>query len=98
MQVCELRELSIKLIEKCMFGYVWLGSRSDKERGADRIKRSVLKNDYGEGGLNITDVESLNKALNFRQFIRASKSSHLISKIQRFCLEELGYIGNLKMC
>ena len=74
-----------------IFGNVWLGSRSEKERDVDRIKRSVLKNDYGEGGLNITDVDCLNKALKLRQYIRAGKSSHPISSIQRFCMEKLGY-------
>ena len=52
MQICEIRSESIRLIEKYMFCFVWLGSRSVKERGVDRIKRSVLKNDYSEGGLN----------------------------------------------
>ena len=56
-----------------------------------RIKRSVLKNDYGEGGLNITDVDCLNKALKLRQYKRAGKSSHPISSIHRFCMEKLGY-------
>ena len=30
-------------MEQINFGLLWLGSRSDKERGVDRIKRSVLK-------------------------------------------------------
>ena len=64
----------------------------EKERGVDRIKRSVLKNDCDIGGLNIiTDVDCLNKALKLRQYIRAGKSSHPISSIQRFCMEELGH-------
>ena len=63
MQICEIRVGCIKLIETHMFSYIWLGSRSVKERRVDRIKRSVLKNDYNEGGLNITDVESLNEGV-----------------------------------
>ena len=63
-----IKDESIKRVEQIMFGNVWLGSRSEKERGVDRIKRSVLKNDYGEGGLNITDVDCLNKALKLRQY------------------------------
>ena len=51
----------------------------------------MLKNDYGEGGLNITDVECLNRSLKLRQFIRANGSCHPISRIQKFCLEKLGY-------
>ena len=47
---------SIKETEIIIFGFLWLGSRSDRERGVDRIKRSVLKNGYKHGGLNIWDI------------------------------------------
>ena len=40
-------------MERINFGYVWIGSRSDKERGIDRIKRAVFKNEYVNGGLKI---------------------------------------------
>ena len=80
-----------------IFGFLWLGNRSDKEKGIDRIKRSILKNDYGEGGLNITDVECLNKSLKIKQFIRANKSKHPINQIQMYCLEKLGYVGKISM-
>ena len=76
---------------KKIFGNGWLGSWSEIERGVDRIERSVLKNNYDEGGLNITDVDCLNKALKLRQYIRAGKSSHPTSSILRFCMEKLGY-------
>jgi hypothetical protein len=33
---------SIKKIEQMIFGFLWLGNRSDKEKGIDRIKRSIL--------------------------------------------------------
>ena len=65
--------------------------KSDKERGIDRIKRSVLKNKFSEGGLNITDMECLNRSLKLRQFIRASKINHPICRIQKYCVEKLGY-------
>ena len=61
----------MKRVEQIIFGNVWPGSRGEKERGVDRIKRAVLKNDYGEGGLNITDVDCLNKASNLRQYMHS---------------------------
>ena len=70
-----------------------MGSRSDKEKGIDRIKRSVLKNDHINGGLNITDVECLNSSLKMRQFLRANKSTQPISKIQLYCTEKINYHG-----
>jgi hypothetical protein len=96
LQCYEINAESIKKMEQLIFGFLWLGSRSDKEKGVDRIKRSVLKNDYCGGGLNITDVECLNKSLKLKQFIRASKSKHPITQIQRYCLEKLGYVGNIR--
>ena len=59
MQIYGIKDESIKRVEQVNFGNVWLGSRSKKVRGVDRIKRSVLKNGYGEGGLNITDVDCI---------------------------------------
>ena len=59
MQVLEIKYKCMKRVEQIMFGHIWLGGRSKKERGVDRIKRAVLKNSYNEGGLNLKDVESL---------------------------------------
>ena len=74
---------------------MWLGSRSDKERGTDCIKRAVLKNSYDEGGLNVTDLDCMNRALKLGQFVRAKSSKHPITRIQTYCLEKIGY-GNTK--
>ncbi len=41
-----------------------------------------MKNDYSKGGMKVTDVECLNRALQLKQFIRASTSKHPISNIQ----------------
>ena len=68
MQVIEIKDTCIKKIEQIMFGYIWLRSGSDKERGIGRIKRAILKNKYSEGGLNVTVVECLNKSIKLRQF------------------------------
>ena len=60
-----------------------IGCKSEKDKGIDRKKRSVFKNGHERGGLNITDVECLNKSLKLRQFIRASSADHPIRKIQK---------------
>ena len=86
---------SLELVRKSVFGFIWLGLKSLKERGVDRIKRSVLKNYHSEGGLNITDIDCLNRSLKLRQFLRAIKSRHPICNIQKFCFEKLGYLNQL---
>ena len=59
LQVYTLKEESIKEIERYVFGFLWLSYKSTAERGIDRIQRAILKNDFSEGGLNMTDVTSL---------------------------------------
>ena len=74
MQVCKFKETCMKLIERIIFGFIWKAHKSERERGIDRIKRSVLKNKHVEGGLNATDIECLDRSLKTRQFVRANNS------------------------
>jgi hypothetical protein len=57
------------------------------QTGVDRIKRSIMKNDYEYGGLKVTDLECLDRSLKLRQFIRANNSNHVISGIQQLVTE-----------
>jgi hypothetical protein len=66
--------------EKKIFNFLW--STKDNPNGIDRIKRSVMKNDFINGGMKVTDVECLDRSLKLKQFIRASTANHAISKIQ----------------
>ena len=91
LQVYGIKGDCLKRIERSIFGFLWIGFRSEKEKGIDRIKRSVLKNDYCNGGLNITDIDCLNRSLKLRQFIRAGMANHPIRVIQKFCMELAGY-------
>ena len=90
MQVCKIEEKCIKLIEKIIFGFIWRSHRSERDRGIDRIKRSILKNKYVEGGLNVTDIECLDRSLKTRQYVRADRSRHPIKSIQQYCIEMIG--------
>ena len=66
--------------ERLIFKFLW--STNENPNGIDRIKRSIMKNEYDKGGMKVTDVECLERSLKLRQFIRASTSKHVISKIQ----------------
>jgi hypothetical protein len=81
MQVHEFKDKEIEYLERLVFGFLW-GS-AENFRGIDRIKRSIMKNDYLQGGLNVTDVECLDRSLKVRQFFRASITNHPISDIQK---------------
>jgi hypothetical protein len=81
MQSYGFHKKDLKNIESIIFKFIW--SSNDNQNGIDRIKRSVLKNDYENGGMKITDVECLDKSLKLRQFIRAQKSNHFIATIQQ---------------
>ncbi len=49
-----------------------------------------MKNDYSKGGMKVTDVESLDRSLKLKQFIRTYNSNHVISKIQALRTFRLG--------
>jgi hypothetical protein len=87
LQVYKLKDECAKKIERILFGFLWLFSGMDNERGIDGMKRAILKNEFLEGGLNITNVEYLNNSLQLRQFFMANKTCHLIRLIQRYCME-----------
>ena len=80
MQSYEFNNDDLVSIERLIFKFLW--SNSESQTGVDRIKRSIMKNCFEDGGLNVTDVESLDRSLKLRQFIRAACSSHAISRIQ----------------
>jgi hypothetical protein len=80
MQSYSLRPAELKNVEKEIFNFIW--SNNEYHKGIDRISRSVMKNCYEEGGMNVTDVECLDRSLKLRQFIRAHGSNHPIAEIQ----------------
>ena len=85
----------MKKVEKINFGFVWIGSKSDKERGIDRIKRAVFKNGYDSGVLNMTDMDCLNRSLKLKQFVRANGVNHTKKAIQKYCIEKLGHTNTV---
>jgi len=72
-------------IERYIFNFIWGTKEIENPRARDRIKRSTMKSDYEKGGLKITDIESLDRSLKLRQYIRAAYSNHNIKQIQRLC-------------
>ena len=47
---------AIKEVNKLFYSFLWNGK-------GDRIKRNVITNDYPEGGLKMTDIDSFSKCL-----------------------------------
>jgi hypothetical protein len=85
MQCVKVRREQIIQMERMIFGILWKKKDLDSARANDRISRAIMKNSYDKGGLNITDIECLDKSLKLKQYIRASSSSHNIKHIQIFC-------------
>ena len=61
---------------------MWVSSKSENDRGIDRIKRSILKNEFSEGGLNINDVECLNYLIRIALKIHELGSCHLSDSVR----------------
>jgi hypothetical protein len=84
MQCTKYEESDIKKTEQYIFNFLWNTKDIEDTRARDRIKRTVMKNDYKHGGLKITDVECLDKSLKLRQYIRANNTKHIIKEIQKY--------------
>jgi hypothetical protein len=80
MQAYKFEMAEIIMIERTIFKFLW--STANNPNGIDRIKRSIMKNEFPKGGMKVTDVECLNRSLKLKQFIRAHNSNHVISRIQ----------------
>jgi len=81
MQTYKFKPQDLKNVEKLIFNFIW--STNEKQNGIDRISRKVMKNEFEEGGMRVTDVDCLDRSLKLRQFIRADNSKHVISKLQK---------------
>jgi len=90
MQCCEFQEADLNRIESMIFKFLW-NKKWHGNRAPDRIKRSVIKGEYNEGGLKVPDIKKMNEALKLKQFMRAAISSHPIKLIQKFQTESLDY-------
>ncbi len=94
MQCYDFKDSDIKNTERTIFKFIW--STSENQNGIDRISRAIMKNEYEHGGMKVTDVECLDRALKLRQYIRAQNTNHEISNIQQLVTENCGQGINLK--
>ncbi len=90
MQCYGILQKELVLVERLIFKFVWSRDWS-KLHVCERIKHSVLKAEYEEGGLKAPDIECLDRSLKLKQFLRASKSRHVIASFQTYSSENLGY-------
>ena len=90
MQCVTFEPKELKCIEQYIFNFLWNTRNINESKARDRIKRTVMKNDYVHGGLKITDIECLDKSLKLKQYIRANKSNHIIREIQIYCTKNSG--------
>jgi hypothetical protein len=90
LQCYGILQKELVLVERLIFRFVWSKDWS-KLHVCERIKRSVLKAEYEEGGLKAPDIVCLDRSLKLKQFLRASKSRHVIASFQTYSSENLGY-------
>lgn len=90
MQACKFREIDIKKTEAYLFTFLW-NKKMGGNKAPERIKRCIMKTDYKDGGLRVTDLAGLDAALKLRQFFRASTSKHPMNFIQKWITESLEY-------
>ncbi len=91
MQCYDFNDESLLQIERLIFKFLWSKKWDDHKKCTERIKCSILKNDYDKGGVRAPDVESLNRALKLKQFLRSSISGHPVSYLQGSVLNDIHY-------
>jgi hypothetical protein len=72
-------DIHLKEIEKCLYQFIW--------NGTDRIKRSLLKKSYRDGGLNAPDIYLIDQLCKLKQTARCAHTSHPIKVLQQFSLD-----------
>jgi hypothetical protein len=90
LQCYGILQKELVLVERLIFKFVW-SKDWNKLHVFERIKRSVLKAEYVEGGLKAPDIECLDLSLKLKQLLRDSKSRHVIASFQTYSSENLGY-------
>jgi hypothetical protein len=95
MQCYDFKEKDLIRIERLIFKFIWSKDWENKKH-IERIKRSVLKNEYNKGGMKAPDIECLNRALKLKQFLRSSNSDHPIRHLQSSTLQKIGYKNDIQ--
>ncbi len=90
LQATRINNQDLRNIEAFIFKFLWSKNVSEN-KAPDRIKRTIMKRDYPEGGLRVVDFGALDKALKLKQFFRACDCNHPIKLIQKYILEGLDY-------
>jgi hypothetical protein len=95
MQCITFHKEQLVQIERLIFAFLWGNTNTESNQARDRIERAIMKNEHSKGGLNITDIDCLNKSLKLRQYIRACRSSHTVRNVQFLCMHKSKNINML---
>jgi hypothetical protein len=95
MQTCEFHRKDLIEIERLYFKFLW--AKSWNTKNPERIKRTCLKMERNQGGINALDIESLYTAIKIKQITNALSSNRFIKEIQDYLLAEgnKGFSGTL---
>ncbi len=95
MQCITFHKEQLVQIERLIFAFLWGNNNTESNQARDRIERAIMKNEHSKGGLNITDIDCLNKSLKLRQYIRACRTSHTVRDVQLLCMHKSKNINML---
>jgi hypothetical protein len=88
MQCCSIKQEDITRIERIYFKFLWC--KKWDSAAPDRIKRSILKSQKEDGGLNCVDVKSLDESIKLRQYFRSLNGSGIAKDLQIWLLNDGG--------
>jgi hypothetical protein len=88
MQCCSFKQVDLTRIERIYFKFLWC--KKWDSAAPDRIKRSILKSQKEEGGLNCVDVKSLDESIKLRQYFKSLNGSGIAKDLQIWLLNDVG--------
>jgi hypothetical protein len=79
-QCCIIKDPEIKQINDIILNFLW--TKGGSARRVERIKREIIYKPPRLGGFGVIEFGCLDKAIKFKQVLRANKSRHPIRNLQ----------------
>lgn len=85
---------TLQKINSICFNFLW-NKKPDKTKAYERVSRLKLLKPRFAGGINAPCIDSIDKALKVKQFLRSLSCSHPINSFQKEIIGELHLLNNI---
>ena len=78
MHTCHIKEEDLILIDRLCYSFIW--NSTNNNRPGDKVKRTLLKNEYENGGFKAPCIKSMDSGIKLKKYLRAG--SNYIAPVQ----------------